>query len=64
VPVGVWINRESVRMALRKEPKKFGALLEALQYLSTRMQVPIAKWIETSALLKDALYQTKLGRFL
>ena len=64
VPVGVWINRESVRMALRKEPKKFGTLLEALQYLSTRMQVPVAKWIETSALLKDALYQTKLGRFL
>jgi hypothetical protein len=64
VPVGVWINRESVRAALRKDPKKFNTLHEALQYISTRLKVPLAKWIETSAVIRNALYQTKLNRFL
>ncbi|MBO3804178.1 MAG: hypothetical protein JTT11_10000 [Candidatus Brockarchaeota archaeon] len=63
VPVGVWINRESVRAALRKEPKKFGTLSEALQHISTRMRVPISSWVSTSALLKDALYQKRLRTF-
>jgi hypothetical protein len=63
VPVGVWINRESVRMALRREPQRFNSLGEALRHISTRMQIPIGRWIRSSALLRDALYQTRLRDF-
>ena len=62
-PVGVWINRESVRMALSREPWKFNSLGEALKHISSRMQIPLGRWIATSALLRDALYQTRLRDF-
>jgi hypothetical protein len=64
VPVGVWINRESVRMALRRDPKKFNTLGEALGHISGRLKIPIERWVRTSALLRDALYQMKMGKFL
>jgi hypothetical protein len=64
VPVGVWINRESVRMALRHDPKKFNTLGEALGHISGRLKIPIESWVKTSALLRDALYQMKMGKFL
>jgi len=63
VPVGVWINRESVRMALRREPRRFDSLREALRHISSRMQIPLGKWIRSSALLRDFLYQTRLREF-
>jgi len=63
VPVGVWINRESVRMALRGRPRRFGSLSDALKHISSRMQIPLGRWIRSSALLMDALYQTRLREF-
>jgi len=60
LPVGVWNVRENVRAALRKPPKKFGTLKEALTHISTLMDIPMSRWIRNSAVLKDALYQRRV----
>jgi len=64
LPVGVWHAREGIRAALRSAPRKFSGLREALNHVSTRLKIPLERWIETSALLRQALYQTKLSSFI
>ncbi len=64
MPVGVWNVRENIRNALSKDPRKFDTLREALDYSSTRMAIPVGRWIKNSSLLKDALYQKRLEDFL
>jgi len=63
-PLGVWINRESVREALRRRPVKFDSLDEAIDHISKRFSIRIDEWIRTSVLLKDALYQEKITKYL
>lgn len=60
LPVGVWNVRENVRQALRKPPRKFSTLNEALLHVSTLMEIPVSRWIRNSAILKDALYQRRI----
>lgn len=60
MPVGVWNVRENVRNALRKQPRKFATLKEALFFASTRLDIPIKRWITNSAVLRDAMYQRKI----
>ncbi len=60
MPVGVWNVRENVRNALRKEPKTFGTLKDALFYISTRLDIKMDTWIRNSEVLKDCMYQTRL----
>ena len=60
LPVGVWNVRENVRAALRKPPKSFSTLKDALTHISTLMDIPISRWIKNSAILKDALYQKRI----
>ncbi len=64
MPVGVWNVRENVRNALSKDPRRFDTLREALDYSSTRLAIPVGRWIKNSSLLKDALYQKRLEDFL
>jgi hypothetical protein len=64
MPIGVWNVREHVRAALRQPPRRFPALPAALRYVRTRLDIPIARWIRMSAVLKDALYQRTLHDFL
>lgn len=64
MPVGVWNVRENVRKALRGEAKKFDDVKEALLFISSLLHIPVRKWIETSSLLKNVLYQRKLEDFL
>ncbi|MFQ6095008.1 MAG: Nre family DNA repair protein [Candidatus Bathyarchaeia archaeon] len=63
-PLGVWINRECVREALRSEGKKFDTLEEALNYVNSRFTIGIKEWISSSHLLRDALYQERLTKYL
>jgi hypothetical protein len=63
LPVGVWNVRESVRRALQAEPQKFDSLQAALQHAMTKLTIPLKKWIETSELLKRALFQRKITEF-
>ena len=63
-PLGVWINRESVREALKGRPVKFNNLRDAMDYISRRFSIGIDEWIKTSTLLKEALYQEKITKYL
>jgi len=64
VPLGVWINRESVREAFRSEPRKFGSLNEAMDHIKSRFAISLDDWVQTSTLLKDTLYQERLTKYL
>jgi len=64
LPVGVWHAREGVRAALRSTPRKFSSFKDTLDHISTRLKTPLDRWIEVSALLRQALYQTKLSSFV
>jgi hypothetical protein len=63
LPVGVWNVRENVRKALKNDPLKFNNIKEAFQYISKIMSIRIPRWIKSSAILKEYLYQTKLESF-
>jgi hypothetical protein len=64
VPLGVWINRECVREAFRREPKKFSTLHEAMDHINSKFALCIDNWVQTSTLLKDTLYQERLTKYL
>ena len=64
MPVGVWNVRENVRAAVGREPKKFSTLSKALEHISKKMDIPMKRWIKTSGVLKDVLYQRRLEDFL
>jgi len=63
-PLGVWINREAVRDALRRDGRRFDALGEALEYVASRFEIGLGEWLKTSALLDEALHQERLTRYL
>ena len=64
MPVGVWNVREHVRAAVRSKPKKFDTLRQALDHIAGKMDIPMKRWINTSGVLKDVLYQRRLDDFL
>ncbi len=64
LPVGVWNVRENVRTALQKKPKKFDDMKTALNYVSSRFEIPLSRWIQNSGILKDRLYQRRLEDFI
>lgn len=61
MPVGVWNVREHVRQALRNTPKDLPDLNSAFDYITTRLEIPLATWINNSTLLKRMLYQRRLS---
>ena len=63
MPVGVWNVREHVREALRRPPRTFSTPREALEYLTTRLDIPMERWIRTSEVLKHVLFQRALEDF-
>jgi len=63
-PLGVWINRESVREALRQNAVKFDTFNEAMSRIGSRLAIGLEEWINRSILLKDALYQEKITKYL
>lgn len=60
MPVGVWNVRENVRAALRKKPRTFQTIKDALFYSATKLDIPVRRWIANSAVLRHSLYQKKL----
>jgi hypothetical protein len=63
MPVGVWQVRENVRNAMRQKPSTFNTLDETLKSVATRFQIPFQRWITTSMLIKNALFQKKITDF-
>ncbi|MEM3578645.1 MAG: Nre family DNA repair protein [Candidatus Bathyarchaeia archaeon] len=64
MPVGVWQVRENVRNAMRQKPYTFKTLEEALQFIASRFQIPIQRWLMRSTILKNALFQKKITDYL
>jgi hypothetical protein len=60
MPVGVWEVRENVRQAMRKAPRKFTTLAEALEDISTRLKIPLSEYMKRSKIL----LQRRLEEFL
>jgi hypothetical protein len=63
LPVGVWNVRENVREALRQKPRTYNTISEAMTHISSKMDIPMKRWIKNSAILKHRLYQRKLEDF-
>jgi hypothetical protein len=60
LPVGVWNVRESVRAALKTPPRRFTSLDPALNFAMSQLTIPLRKWVASSTLLRQALYQRKI----
>ncbi len=60
MPVGVWNVREHVRETLRNEPVKFDTMRQAIDYIGTKMVIPIGTWMRNSTVLRHLLNQRKL----
>jgi len=64
MPVGVWNVREAVRAAVQNKPVKFATLQEALSHISKTFDIPMDRWLATSAILKSFRNQRKLLDFV
>jgi hypothetical protein len=60
MPVGVWNVRENVREALKQKPNEFDTLQKALGHVISRMDIPLERWLRSSAVLKDMLMQRRI----
>lgn len=65
IPMGVFNVRENVRNAMRQPALEFEGLDSALRYVSTRLELPVSRFIGQSDLLKDLVRggQTTLSSF-
>jgi len=64
MPVGVWQVRENVRNAVGQAPLKYNRLEESLRRITSQFQIPLQRWLQSSKLLQDALFQKKITEFL
>ncbi|MCC5994483.1 MAG: hypothetical protein LM587_02745 [Candidatus Aenigmarchaeota archaeon] len=64
IPVGVWNVRETIRNMLREKPEVFDSLEKSLQYISSRLEIPIEVWIRNSKILRNFYHQSNVKRFL
>ncbi|MDD3159447.1 MAG: Nre family DNA repair protein [Candidatus ainarchaeum sp.] len=63
VPLGVWQIRENVRAALKEKPLEFSTFDLALNFLSTKLVVPIAQYKKKSNLIKHFKFQKRLNEW-
>lgn len=64
MPVGVWNVREHVRDAFRRPARTFATLAETLAHLQTRLDIPMARYVRVSEVLKHVLYQRTFDDFI
>jgi len=64
LPVGVWNVRESVRAALSMKPARFDNLFSALDFALAGLSIPRKAWLNSSHLLKEALFQRRISNYL
>jgi hypothetical protein len=63
IPVGVWNVRETVRNMLREKPEVFDSLEKSLQYISSKLEIPVEVWIRNSRILRNFYSQKKVSEF-
>jgi hypothetical protein len=60
LPIGVWNVRESVRNALKNPPTRYNNLQDVINHVSSKFAIPLQKWLKSSKLLQELLYQTRI----
>ncbi len=55
VPLGVFNVRENVRSALRQRPLEFDSFRGALNHVSSKLRLPISRFVEQGPLLREML---------
>jgi hypothetical protein len=65
IPLGVFNVRENVRNAMKQRALEFEGLNAALRYVSTKLELPLSKFVQQSDLLRDLIKgrQTTLSCF-
>ncbi|MDL2271238.1 Nre family DNA repair protein [Methanobrevibacter sp. OttesenSCG-928-I08] len=56
VPLGVFNVRENIKYAMNSKFKEFETLKNAIDYVSTKLKIPIHKYVKQSDLLEDLLH--------
>jgi len=64
MPVGVWNVREHVRAALRGRPASFPTMAATLAHLTTRLDIPMERYVRISEVLKHVIYQRTFDEFV
>ncbi len=64
MPIGVWNVREHVREALRRTPLKFNTIEEAFGLLSTKLDIPMSRYIRRSEILRHMLHQRTIDDYV
>ncbi|MEM4262546.1 MAG: Nre family DNA repair protein [Thermoplasmata archaeon] len=63
LPIGVWNVREHVRRTLKNPPKKYSTFKDVMLDVSNFMDIPVSRWMKTSAVLKDLVEQRRIDDF-
>ena len=63
LPLGVWFVRENIRAMFRNKPMVLEGLGQCLNHLRGFLAVPIKKWIEESAILRDSILQRRIDDY-
>ncbi len=64
LPVGVWQVRENVRNAMRQPPKRYDTLEEAIGRVTSRLSIPLERWLEAGYLLRHTITQRKITDYV
>ncbi len=65
IPLGVFNVRENVRNAMNEKPREFESFRSAMNYVSTKMKLPISRFIDQGVLIREMLSsrQKTLGEY-
>jgi hypothetical protein len=55
IPLGVFNVRENIKYAMEGEYTEFETLKQSLEYLKSKLKIPIYKYVKKSSLLKELL---------
>ncbi len=64
VPLGCWQIRENLRNAMKSNFLKFNTLGESLNYIATKLKIPIRRWLKNSKLIELYKTQSTLDQFM
>ena len=63
IPLGVWRFREICREALKKTPLMFDIFEKSLDEISTRLRLPLDKWLQKSEIISWHKKQRRISSF-
>ena len=64
LPLGVWFVRENIRSMFKGTASVFDDLKSCLMHLKNFLVIPTTRWVEESALLREAILQRRIDDYL